>query len=164
MTSRYDSEGQPELEGNYFSEVGMKWEDFFLFSLPFQLQKPMYSRDAKPFLLSFLCVPVMLCKNFFKTVLFLTLSWQNLQCFQLEVCLHHWYLFSPGPAKRNPQYVINGTGPIDNMLWFSTITEGKKNSSCSRLKCFKIGALVFSQKPVWEMSKPLRVPGYLDWA
>lgn len=34
ITSRYDSEGQPELEGNDFSEEGMKWE-VVCFSLVF---------------------------------------------------------------------------------------------------------------------------------
>lgn len=141
-----------------------KFGFFFSFFLSISIGKQtMYSRDAAPFFLSFLCIPVMLCKKFFKTILFLTLSWWNLQCIQLEICLHHWYLFSPGPAKGNPQYVINGTRPVDNTLWFSTITEGK-NSSCSSLKCFKIWALVFSQKPVRETPKTLWVPGYLDWA
>lgn len=37
-------------------------------------------------------------------------------------------------------------------------------SSSSSLKSFKIWGLVFFQRPVWEMSTLLRVPGYLDWA
>lgn len=44
ITSRYDSEGQTELEGNDFSEVGMKWEVGP--PHPPQLEKPMYSRDV----------------------------------------------------------------------------------------------------------------------
>lgn len=53
MTSRYDSEGQPELEGNYFSEVGMKWEVFFLFPCHFNCKNLCIAGMLNPFYLVF---------------------------------------------------------------------------------------------------------------